>query len=112
MVVLNSYKEKVYEAVVSKINPLMDVQSKTFLVEAEFVQQPDVLYPNITFEASIFIQSKKNALLIPREYLLNDSIVTKSDGKEVVVKTGLKDYQMVEILSGITEDDELIKPEK
>jgi hypothetical protein len=30
----------------------------------------------------------------------------------VVVKTGLKDYQKVEILSGINVEDELKKPEK
>jgi HlyD family secretion protein len=35
----------------------------------------------------------------------------KSNGDTVVVKTGLKDYQKVEILSGIKSDDELLKPE-
>jgi HlyD family secretion protein len=91
---------------------LMNLQSKTFLVEAEFVQAPDILFPNVTFEANILIQTKESALLIPREYILNDSIVTKSNGTQVVVKTGLKDYQMIEILSGISASDELIKPVK
>jgi HlyD family secretion protein len=112
MAVLNSHKDKVFEAVVTKIDPLMNLQSKTFLVEAEFVQAPDILFPNVTFEANILIQTKESALLIPREYILNDSIVTKSNGTQVVVKTGLKDYQMIEILSGISASDELIKPVK
>ena len=43
-------------------------------------------------------------------YVLNDSIVIKSDGEKVIVKTGLKDYQKIEIVSGISANDELIKP--
>ncbi len=111
LVNLDSYKGKVFEAVVSRINPLMNERNKTFLVEAEFIQKPAQIYPNITFEANIIIQEKSGALLIPRTYLLKDSLVLKSDGDTVVVKTGLKDYQKVEILSGIKSDDELLKPE-
>jgi HlyD family secretion protein len=100
-VVLNSYKDSVFQAMVTKINPIMNVQSKTFTIKAEFVRQPSVLYPNISFEANILIQSKKDAMLIPRNYFMNDSIVLTESGEQIVVKTGLKDYQMIEVLSGI-----------
>jgi len=110
VVVLDSYKGKVFEAMVTKIDPLMNERSKTFLVESEFIQQPEVLYPNVTFEANIVIALKKKAILIPRNYLLHDSIVVKSNGDKVVVKTGLKDYEKIEIISGISVEDELIKP--
>lgn len=110
MVTLDSYKGKVFKATVTKINPIMNERSKTFLVEAEFDEQPEVLYPNISFEANIVISEKKNALLIPRNYMLNDSMVLKSDGDKVRVKTGLKDYQKIEILSGISKNDVLAKP--
>jgi HlyD family secretion protein len=109
---LDSYKGKVFEAQVTKINPLMNERSKTFLIEAEFLKQPEVLYPNISFEANIVLQSKEKALLVPRNYVLNDSIVIKGNGDKVIVKTGLKDYQKIEIVSGITSDDELIDPNK
>ena len=49
-------------------------------------------------------------MLIPRNFLINDSLVVKSNGDTVAVKTGLKDYQMVEILSGISVEEELQKP--
>lgn len=110
LVNLDSYKGQVFEAVVSRINPLMNERNKTFMVEAEFIQKPERIYPNITFEANIIIQEKTGALLIPRTYLLRDSLVIKSSGDTVLVKTGLKDYQKVEILSGIKSDEELIKP--
>jgi multidrug efflux pump subunit AcrA (membrane-fusion protein) len=112
LVVLNSYRDVVFDAVVSKINPIMNVQSKTFTIEAEFVQPPDLLYPNISFEANVVTRTKKEALLIPRNYLLNDSIVVLKSGERLIVKTGLKDYQMVEILSGIAANVELILPEE
>ncbi len=110
LVTLDSYKGKVFEAVVTKIDPLMNERSKTFLVEAEFTKQPEVLYPNISFEANVVIQKKDRAVLIPRNYLQNDSLVFKSNGDKVIVKTGLKDYQKIEILSGIGAEDELVKP--
>jgi len=110
LVKLDSYKDKVFEAKVTRINPLMDERSKTFLVEAVFVDLPERLFPNITFEASILVKSKSKAMIIPRNYLFNDSMVLKINGDTVLVKTGLKDYQKIEIISGITEQDELIKP--
>lgn len=110
LVTLDSYADQVFEARVTKINPLMNERSKTFLIEAEFVVQPERLYPNMNFEASIVYKSKEKALLLPRNYVVNDSIVTKANGEKVIVKTGLKDYQMIEIISGITLNDELILP--
>ena len=111
LITLDSYKKEVFNAVITKVNPLMNERSKTFLVEAEFVSQPNILYPNITFEASIIINTKKNAILIPRNYLLNDSIVMKANGEKIIVKTGLKDFQKIEILSGLKETDEISKSE-
>ncbi len=112
LVTLDSYKEKVFDAVVTKIYPLMNEQSKTFLVEAEFLEAPQTLYPNISFEASIIIQSRAKALVIPRSFIMDDSVVIKSNGQKVVVKTGLRDYNKIEIVSGITVNDELKMPVK
>ncbi|MBK9642860.1 MAG: efflux RND transporter periplasmic adaptor subunit [Saprospiraceae bacterium] len=107
---LDSYRGKIFEAKVTKINPIMNERSKTFLVEAEFMERPEILYPNISFEANIVISSKDKAMLIPRKYLVNDSMVIKSNGEKVIVKIGLKDYQKVEILSGVSPEDELLEP--
>ncbi|MBC7388904.1 MAG: efflux RND transporter periplasmic adaptor subunit [Opitutaceae bacterium] len=112
LVTLDSYKGKVFEAQVTKIYPIMNEKSKTFLVEAEFKNAPAILYPNISFEANIIIQTKSQAILIPRNYLLNDSIVLRSNGDTVIVKTGLKDYKKIEIISGLSANDELRKPKE
>jgi HlyD family secretion protein len=112
LITMDSYSGKVFEASVSKIEPIMNERSKTFQVEAIFKTRPEVLYPNITFEANIVLQQKDNAILIPRSLLINDSQVVKSNGDTVNVTIGLKDYEKVEILSGITAQDELLKPDK
>jgi multidrug efflux pump subunit AcrA (membrane-fusion protein) len=111
-VTLDSYKGESFEARISRIHPMMDARTKTFTVEATFVNQPPLLYPFVTLEASIVLQEKKDALLIPVSYLLNDSTVLNKDGKEIKVTTGLRDFTMVEILSGLSENDEIVKKKK
>ena len=48
---LDSYRGKIFEAKVTKINPIMNERSKTFLVEAEFMERPEILYPNISADS-------------------------------------------------------------
>lgn len=112
IVSMDSYKDQVFEASVTRISPMMNERTKTFTVEARFVKQPAVLYPNISFEASIVLHTKEKALLIPRSFLRDDNTVVLSDGRKVKVTTGLKDYRKVEIISGLKPEDELITPEE
>lgn len=109
-VTMDSYKGKVFEARVSKIHPLMNEKTKTFLIEARFVNAPERLYPNLTCEVNIVISQKEKALLIPRTYLDAENMVTLESGEKRAVKTGLMDYQRVEITEGLTETETLIKP--
>jgi len=110
-VTMDSYKGQVFEAKVTKVNPIMNERSKTFTVEAVFTKQPPKVFPNTSFEASIVLQSKSKALVIPKRYLLSGNQVMLADGKKVSVKTGLRDYQFVEIISGITASDKLMLQE-
>lgn len=110
LITLDSYKNQVFEAKVSTISEIMNERSKTFLVEAKFTKAPSKLFPNITFEANILLSKKEKALLIPRNFLKNDSVVTLASGEEKAVKIGLRDFQKVEILSGIRVTEEIIKP--
>ncbi|WP_237586923.1 efflux RND transporter periplasmic adaptor subunit [Pontibacter russatus] len=108
---LDSYKGQVFEARVYKVNPAMNERTRSFTVEADFVTTPPTLYPNLTTEANIIIQTKQDALTIPREYLLDSSYVLTEDEEKVKVETGLKDYQKVEILDGLTKEDVIVKPQ-
>lgn len=109
---LDSYKGKTFEAVVSKIIPIMNERSRSFLVEANFVIKPETLFPNLNVEANIILQTKKNALTIPRNYLVKDSFVLLENEQLQKVTVGLKDYQKAEIISGINSNTKILKPAK
>ena len=110
VVTLDSYKKQVFEAEVTKLSEIMNERSKTFLVEAKFTKAPPKLFPNITFEANILLSQKDKVILVPRNFLKNDSIITLASGEERVVKIGLKDFQKAEVLSGLKATDEIVKP--
>lgn len=110
LLTMDSYKGQVFEAVISKIYPLMNPASKTFSVEAVFTKAPQVLYPNLTCEANIIIREQHDAITIPANFLLPDDYVLLSGGKKLKVRTGARDYRSVEILSGLTEKDLIVKP--
>ncbi|WP_232825693.1 efflux RND transporter periplasmic adaptor subunit [Algoriphagus litoralis] len=112
MVMLDSYKDQVFEAKVTRIYPIMNSQSKSFTIEAIFTKAPPKLYPNLTLEANIVTQMKAETLVIPRNYLWQDDRVITEAGDTIPVKVGIKTYQFAEILEGIDENTPLILPGK
>lgn len=110
LITMDSYREVVFNAVVEKIHPIMDERSRTFKIEASFINPPETLYPNLTAEANIIINVKEDALIIPRAYLLSGDSVLIGKNKKRKVSVGLSDYQKVEILEGLTTDETIYKP--
>ena len=111
LLTLDAYALEVFEAKVSKIYPRKDDRSQTFKVEAVFTNPPKTLYPGLAGEANIVISEKENVLTIPKEYLLEEDKVMTEDGL-VEVSIGLQNLDHVEILTGIDETTELLKPEQ
>lgn len=112
LISMDSYKGEVFEGIVTRINPLMNERSKSFTVEADFVKQPPALFPNLTCEANIVIKSKEKVLIIPRNYLLAGDYVLMENSEKRKVVTGLKDYQKVEIVKGLSAKDIIRKPQE
>lgn len=111
VVTMDSYKDKAFEAIVDKIYPIMDERSRTFKIEAHFIDPPVKLYPNLTAEANIIIQTKQEALTIPKSYLVDNEYVLVNGDEKRKVKIGLSDYQNVEILDGLTPTETIYKPQ-
>lgn len=112
LVTMDSYQGQVLEAVVEHIHPIMNAQTRTFTVQARLKHPQPGLYPNLTLEANIVCAYKKNALLIPRSYMVDDSTLLRKNGDRIGVRPGLRDLEMVEILSGLSARDEIIQPEQ
>lgn len=85
--------------------------SVLFKIEAHFIKPPQKLYPNLTAEANIIIQIKKNTVTIPKSYLIEGKYVLVNEDEKREVKTGLSDYQKVEILSGLSASETIYKPQ-
>jgi multidrug efflux pump subunit AcrA (membrane-fusion protein) len=106
---LDAYKTETFKAQVSKIYPSMDVRSQSFKIEAVFRQRPPKLYPGLTGEANIIIQTKENVLTIPQDYRLEDNKVRTKAGEQTV-QTGLENFERIEILEGLDTSTVLLKP--
>jgi multidrug efflux pump subunit AcrA (membrane-fusion protein) len=112
MVTLDSYAEQSFEAIITKVNPIMDERTKSFLIEAIFINSPEILYPNLNFEANIIVNTKEEALIIPREFVTDDTLVVLENGDTNKIKTGLKDFKMIEVLSGLEKGQKIRKPKE
>lgn len=70
------------------------------------------LYAGSTIEANIVYLTKPQALVLPRFFVLSDTVLVRTGlGTEKrKVKTGASDVEFVEILQGLTEAEEVVKP--
>lgn len=68
------------------------------------------MYPNLTAEANIIIQTRKNVLTIPRNYLIDDEYVLVNEDEKRKIKIGLSDYQNVEVLGGLQPNETIYLP--
>ena len=107
---MDSYKNEVFSATIRFVYPMMNDRTRSFKVEAVLDRFPRQLYPNLTFEANIIIRTKKGVLTIPTSYLLNDSCVLLENGTVQPLRIGLKDYSIVEVLSGLDSKTKIRKP--
>lgn len=107
---LDAYSGEVFTGKVSKIYPKKDERNQTFTIEALFDIAPKTLYPGLSGEANIVISNKENTLTIPKEYLIDDNKVKTDDGI-VTITTGLQNMEFIEVISGITKNTNIHKPE-
>ena len=104
---LNTQKNALLDAHISKIYPAFDELQQSFICEAAFVEAPD-LYVNTQLQANIIIAQKENALVIPNAYLLPGDSICYKNGEKVAVEIGIRNSDWVEIISGL-DDSRLIK---
>jgi hypothetical protein len=64
----------------------------------------------MSVEANIIVAEKKDALVIPKNYLLNSEYVITSKKDTIKIKKGIEDLEYVEITEGINEKTEIIAP--
>lgn len=109
---IDAYTGQDYAGVITEITPRVSATDKSARVRATLESNSVRVYPGMSVEANIVTRQQKNTLVIPREYLVGGSQVrVRRNGEELTVPIvkGIQDLQFVEIRSGITEADEVVK---
>lgn len=119
-IVVESFKEKKFEGKVTKISPLGKEKDNVTTFEVRVsIQNPSLeLKANMSANAQILLEEKKDVLMIPEAALIYDkerkaSVETpdpkaENGRKKISVKLGISNGVKTEILSGLNEKQQVI----
>ena len=109
---IDAYKDKVFKGKVAETYPRINQLNKTSKVVATIELDNSVnVFSGMSVEANIIIETKNGALVIPREFLLNGkNVIRKLEGDTVSIQKGAEDLEFVEIINGVDDKTEIIKP--
>jgi membrane fusion protein (multidrug efflux system) len=104
---VEAYPDQRFPGVITRVSPAVDVDSRSFAVEASVPNPQGLLKPGFFAKASILTRTEKNAPFVPEEAVVSFAGIVKvyaiADGKaeERRVKTGMRTDGRVEILEGV-----------
>lgn len=112
-ITLDAYPGRSFPGRVTRVAPfVLDIkeQNRTFEAEASFDEAPfaATLKPGLSADVTVVLRTRDGVLRIPGYALLEgDHALVLRDGRlvRVPVKTGLKNWDFVEIMGGLTEGD-------
>lgn len=109
---IDAYKDRFFEGAIKEVYPRISQQNKTSKVLASVMLGKDVqVYSGMSVEGNIVIGEHRNTLVIPREYIFeSNKVKVKGRDEPIIIKTGAADLEYIQVLSGLTEDDELVLP--
>ncbi|MEM8899844.1 MAG: efflux RND transporter periplasmic adaptor subunit, partial [Bacteroidota bacterium] len=110
LVSLNTEPDVVHKARVSKIYPSFDLDQQSFVIEGVFEQLPEQLFPNTQIQANIIISEKKDALVIPTIYVMEERFVCLEDGSRKEIKLGMQQSGWTEVIAGLEEGQIICLP--
>jgi RND family efflux transporter MFP subunit len=108
---VSAIPDRVFEGQVALVNLSADPVTKKFGIEVR-ADNPDLLLrPNTFGEVVLEVRSSENTLAVPQKAVLEDKFLfvvkgNTAEKREVVL--GLQNTELVEILSGIEEGDQVV----
>lgn len=85
-------------------------------VYIEVDSSEDLLFPTMTARVTIIIGERKNAIVVPLAAIKEDNgqksveVMVNGKAQSTTVKSGLRDDDNIEILSGLSENDQIVIP--
>lgn len=103
----DAFPGEIFNGSIQSITPKGDPIARSYRVRISLPPEKKLMI-GMTAEANIIIEENKNALLIPSAALSKDKTVTRVSGlssETVKVETGATSEDMIEIRSGLSEND-------
>ena len=106
---LNTNKNTTYNGKITEILSAFDEQSQSFICKVNFDKPFENSLFGTQLEANILVGEKKNALLVPRNYVgFGNKVNVKGKDEYVIIKTGIISTEYVEVLEGIDKNDVIL----
>lgn len=106
---LNTNKNTTFNGKVTEILSAFDEQSQSFICKVTFDKPFENSLFGTQLEANILVGEKKNALLVPRNYVgFGNKVNVKGKDEYVIIKPGIISTEYVEVIEGISKNDVLL----
>jgi multidrug efflux pump subunit AcrA (membrane-fusion protein) len=106
---LNTNKNSVLNGKITEILSAFDQQTQSFICKVTFDKPIENSLFGTQLEANILVGEKKNALLIPRNYVgFGNKVNVKGKDESIIIKPGIISTDYVEVIEGVTKDDVLL----
>ncbi len=106
---LNTNKNETFNGKITEILAAFDEKTQSFICKVTFDKTFDNSLFGTQLEANILVGEKKNALLVPRNYVgFGNKVNVKGKDEYVIIKTGIISTEYVEVLEGIEKSDVIL----
>jgi RND family efflux transporter MFP subunit len=107
---------KEFTAAIARTTESLDPATRTLLVEIDVPNKEHELQPGMFVNAVLYLQEHPNALAIPPAAIVTGKtadeksvfVVEQGKARRVAVKTGIDDGRWVEVVDGLTGDEEIV----
>jgi membrane fusion protein, multidrug efflux system len=115
-VVVRESNDEAVESTITRTTEALDPATRTLLVEIDVPNRERRLQPGMFVNASLHLERHPNALAVPPAAIVPGKdgkekavfVVSNNTVKRTPVKTGIDDGLMLEILEGLTGDDDVV----
>lgn len=112
LIEFNTFKNITHTAHISKIYPHFNEATQSYKIEAKLDSPVTNIIAGTQLQANIITKTKKQVMVIPHNYMLNNqSVLVLNDKKidTVKVTTGITSDDIIEITSGLKADAQIVK---
>ena len=112
---LDAFPDQTFSATVRRVAPFVEYkekQARTVDIEVEFDELSSSLLPGYSADVEVTIDMHRNALYIPTQAVINNTkvMLINESGilEERLIKTGIVNWQVSEVMEGLTEADQVV----